>query len=1078
MTNKQKNKIMKIFVLFMIVVSIGSMVTSPISATESLDNYAEYYKLANTEQTRFSVNNLTDFIIKGFGGGGGGGLNTMQMNNVSSDLQTGKSIKTSSATGEIFIGATGGVGWIDDIVLMISVNGTISDDFKISLAGFGYDWAPVAQPAKPTYDMISAYNGTNITLNQSSFAYNSTWKPTASNYPYALYSGGDPTNLTNMFYSSFVDMNVGVVGTGTMNQFTQEQKDSIDNYGMGKIIYIVENLAKGSSITINAYGWTNDTNNAKEQIAWTNNNVLTYIIYGNTIFINNTMTSEEIQSLMDTADIGDVIKFATGNYNNLALTISTSVNIIANGIVNFIGDGTGTAFNIQASDVNITGFNIEKYNVGINFNTSDELANNLSINNTTIKDSNYGINGSTNGTVLNNNTINNITNASVTINGNNNNITNNIINGTSSSDGNLGYGIRVDGDNTTISNNNISNISTNGIWSHGNNAIIEKNIVKNADNGIVVSKGDNKTIKNNTVENIKNSGIRSTHQSTNVTVEKNNIKNSSIGIDINGKTSIIKNNQVNESRDTGIQIGTVGSINGNDTKIENNNLYKNTNYGINVNGGNTLVNGNTISNEKFGINIGGSPSNVTISNNNFIATNNPLTGIAASVSSNNIIVDNSMNSSTIQSIINGLSSTDEIIFQTGTYTNIFLTIANSINMVANGTVVFKGPGASSTNANPAINITSGATGITIAGFTIDGYKYGIMNEANAIINKNTIKNSYYGIYNTAKATISNNTIANNSYGIYDLSTTGTIINNKNNIQSNTYGIYLKGTKTTVESNTITKNTNTGIYNLGNSNTLTKNTITSNKYGIYNKGKAIIATNTVIGNSYGIYDLSTTGTTINNKNNIQSNTYGIYLKGTKTTVESNTITKNTNYGIYIEGKENTVGKAGTGKGNTISQNKFGIGTSTGSSKNTINYNTITKNTNYGIYNLGSYNKATKNTITSNKYGIYNKGTKATISTNTITKNTNYGIYDISSYANILKNTVSSNKYGIYNKGKRATISQNTIKSNTATGIYVFGKYVKILKNTIASNKLGLNYVKKTNTNSGNKISKNKVNIAAK
>lgn len=44
------------------------------------------------------------------------------------------------------------------------------------------------------------------------------------------------------------------------------------------------------------------------------------------------------------------------------LNISRSINIIATGVVNIIGDGKSNLFNINASDVLIKGLNIDKYN--------------------------------------------------------------------------------------------------------------------------------------------------------------------------------------------------------------------------------------------------------------------------------------------------------------------------------------------------------------------------------------------------------------------------------------------------------------------------------------------------------------------------------------------------------------------------------------------------------------------------------------------------------------------------------------------------------------------------------------------
>ncbi|MGL6299018.1 MAG: right-handed parallel beta-helix repeat-containing protein [Methanobacteriaceae archaeon] len=1082
-----KKDFIKIVTILTLIVAISSMVVSPTFA-ESLVNGEPQYKLANDDPTRFSIDNITDYIINS-SGSKSLGINAIQMNNISSAAQNGVGIITNAVNGEMFIGVTGGVGWVDDIVLFVSVNRTIPENFKLTLAALGFTWDPIGQIGNPNTnfplygDIAKNVERANISLDKNDFNYNSTWRP--SQNPLSLYNGGNISDLDNMFYSAFVDMDVGALGVKTMSTFTSEQNATINNYGMSKIAYAVENLPKGSSVIINVYGWTSNTTNIENQFTWTNNNALTYIIHGlgTTHQVNNSMSTSEIQEIIDNSVAGDLIKFTAGTYTNLALKISKSVELVVDGIVNIvrdeIGTETGTAFDIRATNVNISGFNIENYVTGINL-----LANNSTINNNSIKDTDFGINGSSNGTIIHNNTVNE-SQGGITLNGSNNNVTNNTVVNVNSSGSSteFGYGIRTKGDNNTIANNTVSNVSSGnpqrgtGVWDQGHNNLIENNSVDKSYEGIQLAQGENRTIRNNTVSNIDTVGISVKNNNVkNVLVEKNTVKDSSTGIATSGNNVTVKNNKVSNSKATGIHVTNTATK----TKIQSNSVSKSNNSGIRVNNKDVEISNNIISNEKIGvdINITGAYENVTVNNNNFISTNAHINGLATINSYNNITVDNKINSTDIQAIINNLNaSSDKITFQNGTYENIFLTIASKTNIATNGTVIFKATGTNTTVTSPGFNITNGATNQVLTGFTIDSYKYGIINEAiGAIISKNIIKNSSgYGIQNKVSATITGNTISQSNYGIYDTSTTGTTINT-NNINTNKYGIYLCGANTIIDSNIITKNTNYGIYNTGNYNKINKNTISQNNYGIYNTGKATITTNTINTNNYGIYDQST-GTTINNKNNINNNKYGIYLKGAKAIVESNTISKNTNYGIYVEGNENKIGN--NKKANTISSNKVGVGINSKASKNNIAYNTISGNTNYGIYNLGSYTTTTRNTIKSSKYGAYTKGSKNTISYNTISGATTYGIYDASSYGTLTKNTLSSNKYGIYNKGaSKTTISYNKIKSNKETGLYVIGKYVKMVKNTISGNKVGIYYLKKTNSISGNTVTKNKKNIIVK
>ena len=111
---------------------------------------------------------------------------------------------------------------------------------------------------------------------------------------------------------------------------------------------------------------------------------------------NNTWTTSDINNYFNgvtvhglTISNGNNIIFQEGDYLNLALSVKNSVNIIANGIVNFIGKGAAIGITVSnANNVNISGITVGNYTYGIYVFKSD---NSGVFNNTAYSNSKNGI---------------------------------------------------------------------------------------------------------------------------------------------------------------------------------------------------------------------------------------------------------------------------------------------------------------------------------------------------------------------------------------------------------------------------------------------------------------------------------------------------------------------------------------------------------------------------------------------------------------------------------------------------------------------------------------------------------------
>jgi large repetitive protein len=245
-----------LFALILLVVMGASpvMAAAPLPAANHL-----FITMANDAGAKFDLDGAkyggpsnTYYILAD-----GGGLNQLH---ITDDLnaQYGKVMTSTSQSGTFYLTTTGGQGYNDDIILLVSVQDPIPDDFSVHIKSSGYAWTTPGDTSTATY----VTGAVDETFTKSDFIYGAqTWKPgpvkesPAKTMP--LYSGQDISDPSTNSYLMFVDLNAGNKNAGSL---------PIDT-GAVKVEYSFTNL--DTSAAFNVYSWRGP-NKDGQGISWTN----------------------------------------------------------------------------------------------------------------------------------------------------------------------------------------------------------------------------------------------------------------------------------------------------------------------------------------------------------------------------------------------------------------------------------------------------------------------------------------------------------------------------------------------------------------------------------------------------------------------------------------------------------------------------------------------------------------------------------------------------------------------------------------------------------------------------------------
>jgi|WetSurMetagenome_2_1015567.scaffolds.fasta_scaffold41930_3 PKD repeat protein len=197
------------------------------------------------------------------------GQNALHVSSDNASKTTTDVTYTTAQSGVFYMTDTGGRGWDDDGILMLAVNGTVPDNFRVHIRSSGYRWTPVPTGSYPSYSGITYVPGAvDEYFTKADLIYGpQIWRPAPgdSNY-YPIFDYQDMTNTSNTFSIMFIDLNTGILGPGATGQSDFSGQPVTDN-GAIKIEYSFENLQTMGAF--DAYAYTVSSNQG-QGIRWLN----------------------------------------------------------------------------------------------------------------------------------------------------------------------------------------------------------------------------------------------------------------------------------------------------------------------------------------------------------------------------------------------------------------------------------------------------------------------------------------------------------------------------------------------------------------------------------------------------------------------------------------------------------------------------------------------------------------------------------------------------------------------------------------------------------------------------------------
>jgi hypothetical protein len=190
------------------------------------------------------------------------GLNALHVSTSSEPEDNfGQVTVSENMSGTFYATDSGGKGYEDEIFLMVAVNGTIPDDFRLHITADGYTWTP--NPVRNMPPDLSTVEYQSVSLDEvftrEDFMYGpQIWKPTGNGFAYPIYYGQDMTDTEDTFQIMFIDLNAGVLRPNT----------ALENNGAVRINYAFENLESYAAFSV--YGYCKNSNNGDDMVAWTN----------------------------------------------------------------------------------------------------------------------------------------------------------------------------------------------------------------------------------------------------------------------------------------------------------------------------------------------------------------------------------------------------------------------------------------------------------------------------------------------------------------------------------------------------------------------------------------------------------------------------------------------------------------------------------------------------------------------------------------------------------------------------------------------------------------------------------------
>jgi PGF-pre-PGF domain-containing protein len=234
-------------------------VTAAPSGPQPLPDYNNvFFTVANDAGVKYNAfgNNTYNIRFEGYDRG----LNALH---ISTDpaANFGQVTVSENQSGTFYATDSGGKGYEDEIILMVAVNGTVPDDFRLHVNADGYTWTPnTASNQAPPLDTVTYQSSAlDETFTKEDFRYGpQIWKPTGNGFDYPIFFGQDMNDTSNTFQVMFIDLNAGVLRPNA----------DLENRGAVRIKFSFENLDTFAAFSV--YGYCQNSNNGDNMVAWSN----------------------------------------------------------------------------------------------------------------------------------------------------------------------------------------------------------------------------------------------------------------------------------------------------------------------------------------------------------------------------------------------------------------------------------------------------------------------------------------------------------------------------------------------------------------------------------------------------------------------------------------------------------------------------------------------------------------------------------------------------------------------------------------------------------------------------------------
>lgn len=190
---------------------------------------------------------------------------------------TSQNTDSSSPSGTLYLTDTGGRGFTDNIILMISVKGPVGDNFNVNITSSGYTWVPyppanppsaASSPSDPVYSYLPSALNKSFTSTDLIYGPH-VFKPgpgTLGVWSLPLYLNQNTSDPNTAEYLMFIDLGLGTL-YGIVPGVAGGKFSGLTDYGAVKVDFSFSNFYTNASF--NLYGWCSASNQG-EGISWTN----------------------------------------------------------------------------------------------------------------------------------------------------------------------------------------------------------------------------------------------------------------------------------------------------------------------------------------------------------------------------------------------------------------------------------------------------------------------------------------------------------------------------------------------------------------------------------------------------------------------------------------------------------------------------------------------------------------------------------------------------------------------------------------------------------------------------------------